>query len=332
MKRSILTACCGREDDLLTSLLSWVECDVDEIVIVDFNHKPVIEERLRLENIEDQRTVIVDATDHNFGWVLSWAYNIGLAVVTGDLTLKLDCDDKVEPALFDQFLQECIHTYKREKDENCFFAGDWRLEDALTNATSSGVLIAKTSVLRLIGGYNSNILTYGWDDIDLHFRLKSAGFSMKLVWPGITQRRRHDKILRHSKQIRANSAELKWMINNGLRDMSCQINLHICNELYSKGYTLPNIELITLNSYDVNKSAVKSRLIAIAEHARSWLERVSWIDLILSQKWDSEKRDYVRLSIARSKYYLLLKNYYCKADNTVYLNEFSQSNEIDKPE
>lgn len=243
MSVAIVTACMGREDQLLNSLKTWILLDVEAIYIVDYNKTPSLKQLIHSHDIIDHRIKVLHINCFDFPWVLTWAYNIGFSIATQDYILKLDCDDSIIPDSMQLFLH---NSTRNRYIRNGFWAGDWRLEQIYKDATSSGVFLVKKDELRNIAGFNPCILTYGADDIDLYRRFEICGLTRQTMPPGLTHRYRHEKHLRHT-QLNLTPQELDLLIKNGLRDLSCNFNMKLLASLGQSGYS--NESFITMEQY-----------------------------------------------------------------------------------
>ena len=147
----------GREDSIEKAVETWRELDVERILIVDFNCKKsekLVEIGSRKEN---KRIDIVRPKEHDYPWILSWAYNIGFKSVETEYILKLDADDMANKEEMNHFINEKKISMRNTK---CFFTGDWKKESTDKYPTSSGVFFAMSKLIQEVGGFNPIIMTW----------------------------------------------------------------------------------------------------------------------------------------------------------------------------
>jgi hypothetical protein len=168
----IVSCCMNRNDNLEAALDSWLELDVDEIVIVDWSSEVPVSQSLA--HINDDRLKII-RVEGEARWILTYAFNVGLRFCGRSKIFKLDADIVVSG----DFL-EVNHFETGE-----FVRGHW--QQALDNdqedqVYTNGSFGAHKKDLREIGYFNEFIRTYGWDDSDLYGRLcTAAGLSQKHI-------------------------------------------------------------------------------------------------------------------------------------------------------
>lgn len=151
---SIVSASMNRHNNILRVIDTWLNIPfLKEIIIIDWcsdvelstllNNKPLIK--------------IVKVRGHD-KWVLSWAFNLGLSLASGDYILKLDADVWVE----EDFL-------KRNKlNKDTLYRGKWN-ESETPNL--NGQFLVNKLHLERVGYFNELITSYGYDDCDLYRRL-----------------------------------------------------------------------------------------------------------------------------------------------------------------
>lgn len=150
----------NRHINLLTSIHSWINLAIDEIIIIDWCSKTEFSTIIpyyltQNPNFSKIKIFRVDGFDK---WVLTWAFNLGFSLAKGDYILKLDADIIVD----ENFLE------KNPLIENVYYRGAWiKNKPHLT-----GQFLCKKSILEEIGYYNEIITSYGYDDIDLYNRIK----------------------------------------------------------------------------------------------------------------------------------------------------------------
>ena len=158
---SFVTVSMNREENLLKALPTWLETEVDEIIIVDWSSKERLEQALK--NINDPRIVLVQINQEQ-KWVLTHAFNVGLKLASREKIYKLDSDILVKK----NFISE------NKILENEFIRGFWKFAiDAGDDNQKyvNGTFGAFNKNLKNIGYYDERITTYGWDDSDIYYRL-----------------------------------------------------------------------------------------------------------------------------------------------------------------
>jgi hypothetical protein len=172
---SFVAACMNREDNLFKVLPSWLETDVDEIIIVDWSSKNPIQGKLR--EFSDRRVKLLRVEGERY-WILTHALNVGLRCASHEYIFKLDCDIRVS--------QDFIHKNKTTRRE--FVRGFWKTAvDAGQDDQRyvNGTFGAHKDDLRGIGYYDERIQSYGWDDTDIYQRLSGdLGLAGRLLDQG----------------------------------------------------------------------------------------------------------------------------------------------------
>ena len=161
---SLLTCCMNRNDNLKTSLESWLEVDgVDEIIIVDWSSDTPVWSMLP-DDTKGKTIKLVAAMDQP-RWILSHAFNLGACFATKQNLLKIDADI----ILPKNFLIN--HPLK----ENEFYRGDWKLARNKNELHLNGQIYCKLQDFWKVNGYHEGITTYGYDDSDLYNRIEKMG-------------------------------------------------------------------------------------------------------------------------------------------------------------
>lgn len=189
---SIVTVTMNRHDNLLSSIHSWINLPIKEIIIIDWCSDDLFESLipsyLKLnKNFYKIKFYRVDGFDK---WVLTWAFNLGFHLSTSEYILKLDADIIVDKNFFS------LNNIKKEK--NIFFRGCWKKS---LQMYLNGQFYCKKSCLVSIGYYNEFIDTYGYDDDDLYKRLKKTGLvdvlikGLKHIFSDDKSRMRHQNVI-----------------------------------------------------------------------------------------------------------------------------------------
>jgi len=163
---TLVTACMNREEHLQRSLPCWLKLpQVEEIVVVDWsNQRPLLDlcaldSRIRVVRVEEEPR-----------WILSYAYNLGVAHASGTNILKCDADC-VPSSEIVGYLPGNSH----------FSAGNWRSGAPAKKPSVNGQCIFAKAQFEAVNGYSEFIRTYGRDDEDFYDRLIAAGFARQEI-------------------------------------------------------------------------------------------------------------------------------------------------------
>ncbi|MGD0835209.1 MAG: galactosyltransferase-related protein [Polyangia bacterium] len=165
---SLVTACMNREAHLRQSLPQWLALtNVGEVLVVDWsNSKSLVDltsldPRVRVIRVEDEPR-----------WILSYAYNLGIALSRYEHILKCDAD-----CIPGQAVQEI------QPDGNTFYAGYWKSGRAVGKPSVNGQCVLSKQQFAKTNGYSEVIRAYGRDDEDFYDRLVRAGFARREISP-----------------------------------------------------------------------------------------------------------------------------------------------------
>jgi hypothetical protein len=165
---SLVTACMNREAHLRQSLPRWLHLpQLAEIIVVDWSNRRSLED---LRTI-DSRVHVIRVEDEP-KWILSYAYNLGIARATQPLIVKCDADCIPRPELAKHF-----------PEPTEFAAGHWRSGTAAGKPSVNGQCVYLKSQFEAVGGYSEVIRTYGRDDEDLYDRLIARGWERREIPP-----------------------------------------------------------------------------------------------------------------------------------------------------
>lgn len=167
IKRSIVCTCMNRAPVLNVTLASWLQADIDEIVIVDWSSSP----ELKLNTIDTR--VKLHRVDGKEFYNLGAAYNLAVNLATGDEIIKMDVDYMLNP------YESYFETHRLEPGG--FITGDHEigtLKDApgFLRMLNGFVHFWKSDYVA-VGGYNENFVGYGYDDDDLYNRMEQYGLN-----------------------------------------------------------------------------------------------------------------------------------------------------------
>ncbi len=182
---SLVSCSMNRSENLIKALPSWLaKGEISEVVIVDWSSRTPVADDLRDAGIADPRIRIL-RVDGEKRWALSYAFNAGFRGAACDLILKVDADIVLAPDFF----------RRNALQPGAFIAGNWRVSDE-SQAHVNGFFFISRKALRLAGGFNEHITSYGWDDEDLYGRLTLSGLRRQDVAAGTIQHLPHDDVER----------------------------------------------------------------------------------------------------------------------------------------
>lgn len=156
-KISAIIACMNRENNLLKCVESCLKIDeIAEIIVIDYGSFPPIRslpssDRIKLYRIESPY------------WHLSKAYNIAALLASNNIIIKLDSDYCLDASFI---------KYNNIKP-NEYISGI-NIQDSLC-----GFLMIYKKDFLSVGGYNENIINYGYDDEDINKRLRTLNYLRK---------------------------------------------------------------------------------------------------------------------------------------------------------
>jgi hypothetical protein len=169
-KVSLVTACMNREAHLRESLSHWLALPcISEIVIVDWSNRTPLRD---LVAIDDRIKVI--RVDDEPQWILPYAFNVGISLVSNEVIIKSDADSAPRKE---------IENY--EPNASAFFAGDWQRGQPVGKASINGQCVISRTQFERVNGYSELIRTWGREDWDFYDRLILAGYSRREIPPDV---------------------------------------------------------------------------------------------------------------------------------------------------
>jgi predicted glycosyltransferase involved in capsule biosynthesis len=174
---SIVCAVMDRAPMLSLSLVSWLRCkEVERFIIVDWSSRDLSDDLVAYLCSLDGRVSFVRVAGKEL-FHMSGAFNFGVAHVRSEFVLKLDVDHVFNP------YYNFFDVHKLGAGE--FITGDWQCftldNDFGFLKCLNGLLFAKVSDFRAVGGYNVELVGYGYEDHDLYHRLKASGLTHRFL-------------------------------------------------------------------------------------------------------------------------------------------------------
>jgi predicted glycosyltransferase involved in capsule biosynthesis len=171
---SAIYACMDREENLVSSLKSWINTsEITEFIIVDWSCDiPLINIKIITDIFElsNKQFHIIRVENQEY-FSLSKAYNLGIKYAKNNIILKLDCDYLNLDNSWLKFLP-----IKNLFLDKCFVSGHYNYSG--DRSLSGFLMINKTDFI----GYNENLLGWGYDDIDLYNRLKQNNLTQLIFF------------------------------------------------------------------------------------------------------------------------------------------------------
>jgi|GEM_PF-1512078 len=278
---SLVSCSMNRNENLLTSLESWLQLNVDEIIIIDWSSQVPVSEALKHINDERIKIIRVNGEKH---WILSYAFNIGLRFAKYEKIYKLDADIKVKPNFLEQ----------NHIDKNQFVRGSWKIALEQNNPKQihvNGSFGCHKVHLQEIGYFNEYIRTYGWDDSNLYQRLAyDCGLGQKFLSPDSlvhieqknSDRLLHQQIKTHFFLEQIDATEFNNFTNMYIANILAfwpkqllqdyQIELQSQNIWESKRIT----QDIPIPAYVINDAESYSALFWLKSHKNEWTQKTQY--------------------------------------------------------
>lgn len=158
----LFTYIMNRKQNLEKNIITWLNKDVDQIIILDWssteNYYDII------EKINDKRIMYVRVNGENT-FIRTYAQNLAAKFCKYDKILKLDSDVSITENFFEinklNIGEFIVGNLKCARDDN-------------EKYTHGNIYLYLDDFFK-IGGYNELIKTYGYDDSDFSFRLQLLG-------------------------------------------------------------------------------------------------------------------------------------------------------------
>jgi hypothetical protein len=224
---SCIISCMNRQNNLLSSLNSWVESHplIKDIVVVDWSsEKKLIENNVIKKLVDEEKITLVRVIEEKY-FSLSKSYNIAYKYTNSQnsILLKLDSDYQLtNPSWIDRIY------IRNNLLNNYFICGDWRFGLSLT-----GFLLVNKKDFCF---YNENLSGWGFDDRDLYSRISNK--VMPIIFFNILDYIKH---IEHNDEDRTNNYEIKD------KEKSLKQNIEISKE--TKEILLSEYETINSSNF-----------------------------------------------------------------------------------
>lgn len=190
-----MAACRNRQAHLRQAASSWSTVHgISEVILVDWGSSPP------LAPIVDGSRVRVIRVDSEREWVLSRAYNLGIALAESEWILRVDCDHILKPLFVEKHLGTRFMPGNRTKvaqgEDSKIWCGNWKQARDDNELHLNGALLMRKADFWRVGGYDERIQTYGWDDEDLFGRLEGIGLERKDLDYDMIEHVKHEDRLR----------------------------------------------------------------------------------------------------------------------------------------
>lgn len=169
---SMVTCCMNRQENLLANIGSWLNCHwLDEIIIIDWSSDQPVNNVLNINGFDQHPNfskIRIYRVEHQSKWVLTWAFNLAIALTKYQNIIKIDCDIYLKS----NFLT--INNNFEMINQGCFYTGNWEQSHQIH---LNGQMVINRNDFFLVNGYNEFIINYGYDDTDLYQRLIQKGLT-----------------------------------------------------------------------------------------------------------------------------------------------------------
>ena len=165
-----IVSCRGRADHFVRAIQTMKDLDVT--LVVQYDHDTA--ELERLSNLTNENLSVVGQPSMRW-FNKSSALRFGVDEVTRESgkcwLLFLDSDTLLTPAALETFM-----VFSQERADQFLVMNPCRATADLT-----GLLMVHSDAYRSVGGHDSSIRGWGWEDIDLRVRLVTRGFQIHVM-------------------------------------------------------------------------------------------------------------------------------------------------------
>ena len=195
-KISIATSCMDRNDMLIQTLPTWLLHPVKEIIIVDWSSKKPIVETLKENNINDNRITVIRVKDKIY-YEHSLARNLKISLCNTEWVFSVDSDVKI----YENFFEEIYKLTGRKLYCLPF--------NSVVDSRFGSTLFRKEDYIN-VGGCNTKMTGWGYEDMDLNQRLLDSGCTHIKFNPKSLYHIPHDDTRRVENCLSKN----KWISNS----------------------------------------------------------------------------------------------------------------------
>jgi hypothetical protein len=155
----------NREDNLLASIDSWIDCHekVNDIMIIDWSSSNRLYDNNHIKKlIDDKKINLVEVVEEKY-FSLPKAYNLAYIKSSNKYIIKLDSDYKLLNSTIIDRVTKINDTFLRGSHKSGHYHGFFAIE--------------RSNFLY----YNENLNGWGYDDLDLYYRLSASGIKQQVV-------------------------------------------------------------------------------------------------------------------------------------------------------
>lgn len=178
---TITTTCQNRQRFLVSSIKTWVESEVKEIIVLDWGSSSPI----KYSQLPDDSRIRLFRHDWVGPWPgMAWPHGASIRLVKTPIVLKLDCDivlvGKVPTSLPDGIAM--YHGAANDK-------GKYKYE-------IYGSFMGPKTLFEEMNGYDERMSGWGGVDVDFYARLDKAGYKTLPFPVGTVWVQHHDRSIR----------------------------------------------------------------------------------------------------------------------------------------
>lgn len=221
---SAIFSCMNRTENLSTALDSWVNShhSINDIVVVDWSSKKPIYENSLIRRLVDERKVKVIRVEKEKYFSLPKSYNLAFRYTSkvNKILLKLDADYVLKDSRWLDHICSQINgdegISNNGKLSDYFIVGSHMFSKSYTGF----ILLNKENFVQ----YNENMQGYGYDDLEMYIRMKSAYSNLaEIVFFNIKDYIYH---IPHSDEERVANYENKNLKETNLQNMKISASWH----------------------------------------------------------------------------------------------------------
>lgn len=177
---SIFSAVMNRTDIIQEGLENWIESPlVDKVYVVDWSSTPP------LPRFKHKKVFLI-RVDGQKEWNLAKAFNLAARFSKGNILVKMDADYRMTHDLL-----------KLKIQKNSFLRGNAGNAKEYNEKFINGFIMIYREDFFKVNGFNERLSGWGFDDTDLHIRLRDAGVKPINIPYGDIMHKPHESVLRH---------------------------------------------------------------------------------------------------------------------------------------